>query len=310
MERAPSWAFAVIPKDDTSDDTNNPSQQQQSTHTDDSLSNSTKTTAISSDQLLANDDSTQVQDADSFETLSLVAQELRSGVNLKDRSIKFKKYNLTWKIQEGANWLIKNKNMTIGDAYNTLQKLLDADLILAPAQQVSSVNSSDIWKFVVDEPITSISAKALLDKKEDIGFYGTILYKGNVFWGDRFMALNQTEKKLYIFNSDKSQRPNHVVDLTLAKIVVAECACKTGWYCWTIVDGASKKKHSCCTTHSKDQIAWLDNITKSGGTFEEEDIKSGGSSIFDFSGIDIDGNNVDFSKFRGKVCIVTNIASF
>jgi len=303
--RAPSWASAIIPKSDTS----NPDTQQQPQN------------VVSNDGVLAkgdvydlviggNEDSTQVNDPDSFEYLSHVAQELRSGVRLKDRSIKFKKYTLTWKMQEGANWLIKNKNMNIGDAYNTLQKLLDADLIVSPANSATSVNASDIWKFVVDEPITAISAKALLDKKEDVGFSGTILYKGNVFWGDRFMALNNTEKKLYIFNNDKSPRPNHVVDLSLAKIVVAECACKTGWYCWTIVDGASKKKHSCCTTHSKDQIAWLDNITKCGASFEEEDIKSGGSSIFDFSGIDIDGNLVEFSKFRGKVCIVTNIASY
>jgi len=71
-----------------------------------------------------------------------------------------------------------------------------------------------------------------------------------------------------------------------------------------------KKKHSCCVTHSKDQIAWLDNITKCGATFEEEDIKTSGSSLFDFSAIDIDGKEVSMSKYKDKICIVVNVASY
>jgi len=71
-----------------------------------------------------------------------------------------------------------------------------------------------------------------------------------------------------------------------------------------------RKKHSCCTVHSKDQIAWLDNITKCGASFEEEDIKTSGSSIFDFSATDINGNEVKLDKYRGKICLVVNVASF
>lgn len=33
------------------------------------------------------------------------------------------------------------------------------------------------------------------------------------------------------------------------------------------------------------------------------------NSLFDFSAKDIDGNEVDFSKFRGKVCLIVNVAS-
>jgi len=136
---------------------------------------------------------------------------------------------------------MKNKGMTVGEAYDILQKLLDADMILAATSSVDSINQSETYKFTADEMPSTVSAKSVMDKTDDIGYSGIVLYKGGVFWSDRFMVLNRTEKKFYIFSSDKASRPTAVVDLTLAKIVVAECACKTGWYCWTVVDEATKK---------------------------------------------------------------------
>lgn len=242
--------------------------------------------------------------------LAKIAQELRNAVKLKDRTIRFKKYPLTWKIQEAVDFLTKNKKFSVGDAYNVLQKLLDSDLICGVTSIVESINQTDLYKFTVDDQQKSISVKQLLERTEEIGYSGVVLYKGGVFWSDRFMALNKSEKKIYIFSNEKATRPSAIVDLTLCKILVAECACKTGWYCWTIVDEATKKKHSCCVTQSKDQISWLDNITKCGAQFEEEDINTGGTSIFDFTAKDIDGNEVPLSKYKGKVCIVTNVASF
>jgi len=33
------------------------------------------------------------------------------------------------------------------------------------------------------------------------------------------------------------------------------------------------------------------------------------TSIYDFSAIDIDGNEVSLEKYRGNVCIIVNVAS-
>ncbi|CAL1540069.1 unnamed protein product [Lymnaea stagnalis] len=32
-------------------------------------------------------------------------------------------------------------------------------------------------------------------------------------------------------------------------------------------------------------------------------------SIYEFSALDIDGNNVSLEKYRGKVCLIVNVAS-
>jgi len=92
-------------------------------------------------------------------------------------------------------------------------------------------------------------------------------------------------------------------------MVLAECACKTGSYCFTLNEGGKGRQHVCCAKKSVEQEGWIDSLIQCGVFFKEEEFHVNASSIFEFSAKDIDGNEVTLDKYKGKVCIVTNVAS-
>jgi len=67
-------------------------------------------------------------------------------------------------------------------------------------------------------------------------------------------------------------------------------------------------------------VNWMNTKNASaeaeGGSEEERRVAGGGgagekakNSIFDFEAVDIDGNVVPLNKYKGKVCLIVNVAS-
>jgi len=74
-------------------------------------------------------------------------------------------------------------------------------------------------------------------------------------------------------------------------------------------EGGKGTQHVCCAKKSVEQEGWIDSLIQCGVFFKEEEFHVNASSIFEFSAKDIDGNEVTLDKYKGKVCIVTNVAS-
>lgn len=100
---------------------------------------------------------------------------------------------------------------------------------------------------------------------------------------------------------------------------LSECQdCKTDWYCFNLkakkITGSHKETDLVlCANHSKRQEGWLEALMKAGIAFEKDDEGIDVSkikSIFDLSARRLNSTEVvKLDKFRGKVCLVVNVAS-
>jgi len=96
-----------------------------------------------------------------------------------------------------------------------------------------------------------------------------------------------------------------------------ECLnCKPDWYCLSLKakkwDTGKEVDVVLCADHSKRLEGWISALTEAGVQFtkEEDGAKSEVRSLFDLSARRINSNEiVPFSVFRGKVCLVVNVAS-
>jgi hypothetical protein len=99
---------------------------------------------------------------------------------------------------------------------------------------------------------------------------------------------------------------------------VEECMdCKTDWYCFTLT---AKKQTTgkdstvvMCANHSKRLEGWLSALMEAGVSFTKEDEGADLSkvkSIFELSARKINSQEIiPLSVFKGKVCLVVNVAS-
>lgn len=60
-----------------------------------------------------------------------------------------------------------------------------------------------------------------------------------------------------------------------------------------------------------EQEAWINDLVGSGLTFEQDDSALVGTatSLFEFTAVDIDGNQYEMAQLQGSVCLVVNVAS-
>jgi len=142
---------------------------------------------------------------------------------------------------------------------------------------------------------------------------GAVLTKGRFFYNPAYAVLEKKEKKLYFFPTEHAASPQRVIDLAPCKYSASGCSdCKKGFYCIKL-DGC---KGDCimCVKQSSDQEKWMHNLVAAGvtATDDEEESKSAKKEItnfFDLSSKNIDLVDVPFTRYRGKVCIVVNVAS-
>ena len=134
-------------------------------------------------------------------------------------------------------------------------------------------------------------------------------------WRQVYCLLRADECKLYRFASDLSPSPSDVLDLTSCTAVVQEeLTAKKDHYGFSIRvdDKNGESTTNFCAHKSKDQEEWLEALTNAGAQFHEDAMTKANlaDSLFDFTSVDIDGNEKKLSDFRGQVCLVVNVASF
>eukprot|EP00967_Tisochrysis_lutea_P136764 scaffold244342_cov26-Tisochrysis_lutea.AAC.4 len=93
--------------------------------------------------------------------------------------------------------------------------------------------------------------------------------------------------------------------------------CKEGLYCFEIQagdckgsDGREPSKLKLCTGSSSEQLLWLQAFTQGGVLYEQEKDDGSVRSLHELSAVDmLTGQEVPFSQYAGKVCLVVNVAS-
>jgi len=140
---------------------------------------------------------------------------------------------------------------------------------------------------------------------------GTLLKKGQVKWNERYFVLKEDEGKLYYFDAETSASPRGIIDFSRDKVRVKECIdCKTGAYCFSVI--SDTKTHTMCAEKSKIQEEWIEKILQAGAAFVEDESLGtiGAKSLFEFTALDIEKDEVNLNTFQGKVCLIVNVACF
>jgi len=250
-----------------------------------------------------------VFDPSKDEATVTLANLIRRNPNLvKNRTYNFKKYQKVLVGKELVNWLVEQK------VANTREEAIVIGKGLIDNNYIHHVHDDHVFKddflfyrFREDEKAEGPSA---IEVSKCALLKGTLLKKGQLRWNERYFALKQDEGKLYYFDAETSSSPRDVIDLK-DKVRVRECIdCKSGMYCFDIV--TKDKIHTICAEKSKIQEEWIQGIIETGANFMEDDSLGtiAAKSLYEFKCLDIDKNEVDLTKYNGKVCLIVNVASF
>jgi hypothetical protein len=131
-------------------------------------------------------------------------------------------------------------------------------------------------------------------------------------YAERYFVLKPNEQKLYYFVCETSSDIKGVIDLSSGKVDVTECGeCKSGSYCFVLL-GSDGKTHALCAARSKDQEAWIQALVNAGAHFLEDQVVADVTeqSLYEFKTLDIRKNEVVLDEYKGKVCLVVNVASY
>jgi hypothetical protein len=145
---------------------------------------------------------------------------------------------------------------------------------------------------------------------------------GNERWTPVYAVLDEktaNPRMVHLFKSSSAASP------PIASYAIEDCMCsleecmdcKTDWYCFTLV---AKKRQTgkdttlvMCANHSKRLEGWLAALMDAGVEFtkeEEGDDLKNIKSIFELSARKINSQEIiPLSIFKGKVCLVVNVAS-
>jgi len=136
---------------------------------------------------------------------------------------------------------------------------------------------------------------------------GYLLKKGQLKWNNRYFVLQAEDFKLYYFDSDTAVSPRQIVNLE--NTIVGECAVKKDYYGFRIV--SEGREHIMGAINSETQEIWIQALVRCGVMFRQEESAKTVSqqSIFEFTAVNIDKQEVDLKKYEGSVCLVVNVAS-
>jgi len=228
-----------------------------------------------------------------------------------DRRYHLKLYKKSFFASDFVDFLLKNGEAAYVDQGVLLgQKLVDYDLIHHVCDQSTFKYQKMLFRFREDEPDFGTGPSVSgLRKACGISKSGDLIQKGVFTWRKRYGICKADEQTLYLFGSELDSSPKVVISLAEVQCLSCETgACKAGFYCFVLKGKFGKLVF--CSQKSKDQEAWIQALSEAGAKFQEEKIEhTVEQSLFEFSAIDLEGNNVDLATFRGKVCLVVNVAS-
>jgi len=248
------------------------------------------------------------------ESIAALVKELHiSNGLIKDRSYRLKSYKKVATGSDIAKWFLDNgKVKTKEEAIELGQKLIKYKHLRHVVDEHNFKDEELFYRFYRDETsITPEMNASAVSMSADCTLKGSLVKKGKYGrWNNRFFVLKAAEKRLYYYETETSTTPKQIIDLNYQQIDVNECGeCKPGNYCFNLI--TKNRIHTQCAPKSVIQEEWINALVGVGCTWlEEVHPEVTASSVYDFKVLDLDKQEVDLGKFRGKVCLVVNVASF
>eukprot|EP01096_Ripella_sp_DP13-Kostka_P000074 TRINITY_DN1009_c0_g1_i1.p1 TRINITY_DN1009_c0_g1~~TRINITY_DN1009_c0_g1_i1.p1 ORF type:complete len:266 (+),score=84.44 TRINITY_DN1009_c0_g1_i1:70-867(+) len=257
------------------------------------------------------------EDRHKFVLLAKRMRDPHEGVTIKDRTFNFRFYRMCFVGEEAVDWFLREALAKDREEAVLLGKqLLEFDLIHHVADRHIFKDEYLYYRFREDDSVNDKvkyvgPSVASLQSSCGIGHSGWVLKKGLIFWNKRYMILKTDELQLYYYNTDLDSTPRAIIDLSEPSTILKEVeGVKKGYYSFQISN--STESFLFAVERSKEHDAWMDAFISAGVPLTEAPKDSeieASTSIFDFSALDVRGNNVNLSDYRGKVCIILNVAS-
>jgi hypothetical protein len=213
---------------------------------------------------------------------------------------------------EAVSWLVeKGIAKDRPDAVNIGCDLVRSGIIHHVCDEHHFEDGTLFYRFLSDEPAEILAQRRHFSALQKIAMNSLLNTKGLLGgWSNRYFALQGGT--LFMYNSEYAPSPSAAYSLEGATCSVTECEeCHAGNYAFTLA--IEHQKMTLSTKKSKDQEAWIVALTAAGAQFLDNasaDEKTGASSLFELSAKTLDsGQEINFSQFVGKVCIVVNVAS-
>jgi len=248
-----------------------------------------------------------------YQRLVELEAKIKSSNLIQDRSYMLKKYEKCLIGSELVAWLLETREaITKYEAISLGIKLLENGLMHHVMDEHTFKDDKLFYRFYSDDGANPVTRNSALFIAEGASMKGTLLKKGNIKYAERYFILKANEQKLYYFNSPTSSEIKGTIDLSGGKVDVSECGeCKPGNFCF-VVFGTDGKTYTLCSPRSKEQEAWIQALVSCGCNFLEDQVVSDvkETSLFEFKCLDITKNEISLDMYRGRVCLVVNVASY
>jgi hypothetical protein len=142
-------------------------------------------------------------------------------------------------------------------------------------------------------------------------------------WIDAFGAIYGGT--LYLFSSVDAGTPDKTLQMNACTATVGERqGCKSDSYCFSVVltecacEGGERQSVDAitlCARQSKELLLWMQALVAAGCRYADDDkyppaLSQSVATLFDLSANDLDsGKPVDFSEYKGCVCLIVNVAT-
>eukprot|EP01116_Phalansterium_solitarium_P017077 TRINITY_DN4122_c0_g1_i1.p1 TRINITY_DN4122_c0_g1~~TRINITY_DN4122_c0_g1_i1.p1 ORF type:complete len:425 (-),score=132.22 TRINITY_DN4122_c0_g1_i1:104-1378(-) len=194
------------------------------------------------------------------------------------------------------------------DAVRLGQSLVDENLLHHVYLDLPFQDGPEFYRFRDDEDPATLSCAIALRSCSKAGMLSV---KGALGWHQRFCLVNSDNHLFYIYESDSSFHPKHVVDLSSTDTTVDDCldARHHGSRCLTLASPTAGS-HVYASDSDEHTDDWIRSLVLAGAKYKNEDkLLHVAKSIFEFAATDIDGQEVSLERYRGRVCLIVNVAS-
>lgn len=222
---------------------------------------------------------------------------------LKDRTTPYKRvtYKQCFEGAEMVSFLLASGLGAFDSrdkATAALEHLLHAGLLSHVEDEHKFKDEAMWYEFHVEQPAEEKLEETLAGEKN--------VKRSDVVWKDRWRyvlmhAVLSREQSLLHLYLDKGSAPWEIIDLK-------GYTCEQKGEKLRLVSPQSDRMSITLAT-ADDRDAWMHALVSAKVTLIEDMSAYTGKTFFDFKCEDIDGRDVDFSEYKGQVCLVVNVAS-
>eukprot|EP00053_Salpingoeca_punica_P022339 m.214241 g.214241 ORF g.214241 m.214241 type:complete len:427 (-) comp33384_c0_seq1:218-1498(-) len=231
---------------------------------------------------------------------------------LDDRTYHLKTYKSCLVANDTVTWAVNNSIngvKTREEAVRMLQELVKFGYLHHVCDDHEFQDAYLYFRFV---DLTDITVFKLLQGKKSTA--GWVEVQGGFSSKTKYMVLSPEEKAIFEFEKDIGTTPVDSIDLTESPCTVTYGEKQGGDRFELRLEFGGKRSTTMTYvfSRSEDQDIWLQALVNTGASYSEPMIglAKTAHSVFEFSVLNSYKQNVNLGElFRGKVCLIVNVAS-